>query len=196
MHFEFNHLFKIPNILCYIRIILVPVFCIIFMGADSAGDYYLAAGIILISGITDFLDGQIARRCNMITDLGKIIDPIADKLTQLAMLVCLTIEIKYMVVLVVFLVFKEFSMAVAGAYIYKKRKKRLDGAKWYGKVCTAILYAVMLTLIAFPKLNPAIQAGLIIICASALVLAYCMYIRIYIMMINDAKEGKHEIDLY
>lgn len=196
MHFEFNHLFKLPNILCYLRIMLVPIFCVVFFGADTAGDYYLAAGIVLISGITDFLDGQIARRCNMITDLGKIIDPLADKLMQLAMLVCLTLEIKYMYFFVIFLLFKEFTMALAGLVIYKKFKKRLNGAKWYGKVCTAILYAVMLTLIAFPNLNLYLQSLLLLICAGALILAYVMYVRIYIIMVRDNKKGNDETNVY
>ena len=67
-------------------------------------DYYVATLVVMLSGITDFLDGQIARRCNMITDLGKIIDPAADKLMQLAMLVALTVRVKYMYLLVIFLV--------------------------------------------------------------------------------------------
>ena len=196
MNFEVNHLFKIPNLLCYVRIILVPVFCFIFLGADTSGDYYMAAGIVLISGFTDFLDGQIARRCNMITDIGKLLDPFADKLMQLAMLICLTIKIKFMYLLVIYLVFKEVSMFIAAIVIYKKYKKRLNGAKWYGKVCTAVLYAVMLTLIAFPGLNNSIQECLIIICVSALTLAFVMYIKIYIKMLNDAKQGNEEVIIY
>lgn len=196
MNFEISHLFKIPNLLCYIRIILVPVFCILFFAADTPGDYYMASGIVLISGVTDFLDGQIARRFNMITDLGKIIDPLADKLMQLAMLICLTIRIKFMYLLVIFLVVKELTMCIASIVIYRKYKKRLNGAKWYGKVCTAVLYAVMLTLVAFPKMNNYVQVILLIICASALALAFFMYIRIYIKMINDGNQGNKEFLIY
>ena len=196
MNFEVNHLFKIPNLLCYLRIILVPVFCIMFFGADTAGDYYMAAGIVLISGFTDFLDGQIARRCNMITDVGKLLDPFADKLMQLAMIICLTIKIKFMYLLVIYLVVKEVSMCIAAIVIYKKYKKRLNGAKWYGKVCTAVLYAVMLTLIAFPGLNSNVQKCLIIVCVSALTLAFVMYIRIYIKMLKDTKIGNKEFVIY
>ena len=196
MNFEINHLFKIPNLLCYVRIVLVPIFCFIFLGADTQGDYYMAAGIVLISGFTDFLDGQIARRCNMITDVGKLLDPFADKLMQLAMLICLTIKIKFMYLLVIYLVVKEVSMCIAAVYIYKKYKKRLNGAKWYGKVCTAVLYAVMLTLIAFPGLNSYIQKYLIIVCVSALTLAFVLYIRIYIKMLKDTKQGNKEIVIY
>ena len=196
MNFEINHLFKIPNLLCYIRIILVPVFCFMFFGADTPGDYYMAAGIVLISGFTDFLDGQIARRCNMITDIGKLLDPFADKLMQLAMLICLTIKIRFMYLLVIYLIVKEVSMCIAAVVIYKKYKKRLNGAKWYGKVCTAVLYAVMLTLIAFPGLNNYVQKYLLIVCLSALTLAFVMYIRIYIKMLNDTKLGNKEFVIY
>jgi len=196
MNFEVNHLFKIPNLLCYIRIILVPVFCFMFFGANTTGDYYMAAGIVLISGFTDFLDGQIARRCNMITDIGKLLDPFADKLMQLAMLICLTIKIRFMYLLVIYVIVKEVSMCIAAIVIYKKYKKHLNGAKWYGKICTAVLYAVMLILIAFPGLNNYVQKYLLIVCVSVLTLAFVMYIRIYIKMLNDTKLGNKEFVIY
>lgn len=99
----------------------------------------VATLVVMLSGITDFLDGQIARRCNMITDLGKIIDPAADKLMQLAMLVTLAINIPYMCILAVYLIVKEVVMALMGLVVMKRANRRLDGAKWYGKVCTAVL---------------------------------------------------------
>ena len=87
-------------------------------------------------------------------------------------------------------------MCIAAVVIYKKYKKRLNGAKWYGKVCTAVLYAVMLTLIAFPGLNNYVQKYLLIVCLSALTLAFVMYIRIYIKMLNDTKLGSKEVVIY
>ena len=105
--FEIKDLFKLPNILCYLRILMVPLFLHVYFTAETPHDYYLATLIVLASGITDFLDGQIARRCNMITDLGKVIDPVADKLMQLAMLVALMFRVPYMYLLVIYLVVKE-----------------------------------------------------------------------------------------
>ena len=64
--FEFGDLFKIPNILCYIRILLVPLFLYIFFTATEPKDYYIATSVVMISGATDFLDGQIARKFNMV----------------------------------------------------------------------------------------------------------------------------------
>lgn len=196
MNFEFSHLFKLPNILCYIRILLVPLFCVVFFRADAPSDFYIAAGIVLVSGITDLLDGQIARRFNMITDLGKIIDPLADKLMQLAMLVCLTIEIRYMFIMVIILVVKEIIMAAAALIFYKKLKKRLNGAKWYGKVCTSVLYAVMLILIAFPKIQPVYQYVLLLLSGLALMLSFVMYMKVYFRMMRDNKDGNVDVNIY
>ena len=73
----------------YFRILLIPVFCIVYLRADSIQEEYQAAAILLISTITDFLDGKVARHFNMITEFGKFLDPVADKLTHAAVAVCL-----------------------------------------------------------------------------------------------------------
>jgi cardiolipin synthase len=194
--FEIGDLFKIPNILCYLRILMVPLFLYIYFTADTNEDYYFATGVVMISGLTDFLDGQIARRCNMITDIGRIIDPVADKLMQLAMLVALTFKIKYMYLLVIYLVVKEITMAIMGFIVMQTQHRRLNGAKWYGKVCTAILYIVMLVLVAFPMIDPVTQQILLIVCAGGLTLSFVMYIRIYVIMIVDGKAGRDDKVLY
>lgn len=194
--FEMKDLVKLPNILCYIRIAMVPWFLYVYFTAVEPKDYYFATFIVLASGLTDFLDGQIARRCNMITDLGKLIDPIADKMMQFAMLLALTLKIQYMYLLVIYLILKEIISGVMAAIIIRKYKRRLNGAKWYGKVCTAILYAVMLVLVAFPNIAYGVKSVLMLVCAAALTLAFVMYIRLYIIMINDAKEGKDDKLLY
>ena len=147
-------------------------------------------------GDTDFLDGQIARRCNMITDLGKIIDPAADKLMQLAMLVTLAINIPYMCILAVYLIVKEVVMALMGLVVMKRANRRLDGAKWYGKVCTAVLYVCMLALVAFPHMPVNLQYVIMIVCAAVLTFAFIMYIRIYIIMLKDNHYGNDERKLY
>ncbi len=194
--FEVGDLFKLPNILCYIRIVMVPIFLYVYFTADKQSDYYMATCVVLVSGITDFLDGQIARRCNMITDLGRIIDPVADKLMQLAMVVALTMKIKYMYILVIYLVLKEIITSVTGFIVIRKYERRLNGAKWYGKVCTALLYVVMLVLVAFPGINTSVQNILLIVCAAGLTLAFVMYMRLYVIMITDAKYNRNEKVLY
>ncbi len=194
--FEFGDLFKIPNILCYIRILLVPLFLYIFFTAAEPKDYYIATSVVMISGATDFLDGQIARKFNMVTDLGKLIDPIADKLMQLAMVVALTYEIPYMYILVILFVLKECVTSVVGFIVLKTVKRRLNGAKWYGKVCTAVLYAVMLILVAFPHVDLMLQRCLLIVCAAALIMAFIMYVRLYAIMVLDAVKDRNDKVLY
>ena len=177
--FELGDLIKIPNILCYLRILMVPLFLHIYFTAERPQDFYLATLVVMLSGLTDFFDGQIARRCNMIT-----------------MLVALTVRVKYMYLLVIFLVLKEVISAVTGFFVMKFAKKRLNGAKWYGKVCTAILYVVMLALVAFPQMEVHVQDILLLVCAGALMLAFVMYVRLYIIMIVDARNGRNEKILY
>lgn len=194
--FEIQDLFKLPNILCYIRILMVPLFLYVYFTAETQHDYYFATMIVLASGITDFLDGQIARRCNMVTDLGRVIDPIADKLMQLSMLAALMLNVRYMYLLVVYLVLKEVISTVFAFICWKTLHRRLNGAKWYGKVCTALLYAVMLVMVAFPQLPQVYQKILLLVCAAALTLSFVMYLRIYIIMITDSKNGKNDKVLY
>lgn len=194
--FEIKDLFKLPNILCYLRILMVPLFLYIYFTAETQHDYYVATGVVMASGITDFLDGQIARRCNMITDLGRIIDPVADKLMQLAMVAALVFKIQYMYLLVIYLIIKEAVMAGLGFICMKTVHRRLNGAKWYGKVCTALLYVVMLVLVAFPQLNTTCQRVLLLVCAGGLTLSFVMYVRIYVIMIIDSKSGREDKVLY
>ena len=191
--FEIKDLVKLPNILCYIRIIMVPLFLYLYFTADEPGDYYIATLIVMLSGITDFLDGQIARRCNMITDLGKVIDPVADKLMQFAMLIALIYSVKNMYILIIYLIIKEVTLALAGLIAMNTIKRRLNGAKWYGKVCTAVLYVIMLVLVAFPQLDIHIQDIMLIICAAAITLSFIMYAGLYIKMFKDSKENKKDV---
>ena len=172
------------------------MFLYIFFTATEPKDYYIATSVVMISGATDFLDGQIARKFNMVTDLGKLIDPIADKLMQLAMVVALTYKISYMYILVILFVLKECVTSVVGFIVLKTVKRRLNGAKWYGKVCTAVLYAVMLILVAFPYVDFVFQRCLLIICAAVLIMAFIMYVRLYIIMVLDAVKERNDKVLY
>ncbi len=194
--FELGDLIKIPNILCYLRILMVPLFLHIYFTADEQNDFYIATFVVMASGLTDFLDGQLARRLNMVTDLGRIIDPMADKLMQLAMLAALTVRVKYMYLLVIFLVVKELLTSILGFFVMRYAKRRLNGAKWYGKVCTAVLYVIMLALVAFPGMEKGLQEILLIVCACGLALAFVMYTRLYIIMLIDSKTGRNDKVLY
>lgn len=178
---------SIPNIMGYFRIILIPIFLYTYYNATSAKDYYIVAGIVCISGITDFLDGYVARNFNMITELGKFIDPFADKLTQAALVFCLASRHKLMWYLVGLFILKEGFMAVMGI-IMLRRGKKLDGAKWFGKVCTAVLYVVMFILILLPSINDFIANNLIIICGIFMLMSFILYIQVFYKMNKSIKQ--------
>ncbi len=192
-HFKIKDLVAIPNILCYLRIIMVGVFLYIYNTAISQNDYYIAMLVVMVAGITDFLDGRIARKFNMITDLGKVIDPVADKLMQFAMLITLTFNVKNMYMLTIYLIIKEVVLALIAFIILKTKGRRLNGAKWYGKVCTAVLYVVMLVFVAVPQLNAYLRNALLIVCAAAITLSFVMYIRLYIIMIKDSRHNTKNV---
>ena len=143
--FQKKDLFTIPNIIGYVRILLIPVFCWLYVTADCAADYMWATGVVLFSSFTDLFDGLIARKFNQVTEIGKVLDPVADKLTHAALAICLAVRYPQMWVLIVLMVVKEGYMGLMGLHFLKKGKM-LNGAMWYGKVCTATLFAGMFLL--------------------------------------------------
>lgn len=184
-------IFKLPNLLCCVRIFLVPIFIYSFLYASEPKDYYMSSLILLLSGATDIADGFIARRFNMITELGIVLDPLADKLTQAAVLVCLMLKIKYMYILVILFTVKELTMGISSLLLLKRGTK-LDGAKWFGKVSTSIFYLTMLILVAVPYLKIFWINTLMITSGAFLMLSFLLYMQMFIKMLfkkND--ENSH-----
>lgn len=146
-----KELLTIPNLLSLFRLILIPVYVVIYLNATNANDYFLAAAILAVSCLTDLIDGKIARHFNMISTVGKILDPLADKATQFTLIVCLAMRhsiIRYMVAL--FFV-KELFQLVAGLLTIRKGKM-LRGALITGKVCTTILFISLIIMVLMPDL--------------------------------------------
>lgn len=170
-----------PNLLSLLRIALIPVFAGVYLTAQAQPWFYIAALILLLSGITDLLDGLIARKCNMVTQLGKILDPLADKLTQAA--ACIVLGVRnpeFWVILALFLV-KELLMLAAGLKLYR-RDKSLDGSKWFGKLYTVVFYVIMLLVIAFPNLKTPLVFGLLVVMAVFMLFAFFMYIPVFLRL--------------
>ena len=126
---------NIPNLLSLLRILLVPVFVILYLlSSDERMDLmYWSFGVLILSGVTDSLDGIIARKCNQITDLGKLLDPVADKLTQVAVVICLATRFSQLIPLVVICFVKELAQSIGGL-ILLRRGAEVRGASWYGKM--------------------------------------------------------------
>lgn len=140
MRFSSKEIFTIPNILTYIRLLCVPVF-IWLMLDSSIGNFnvYIAFGIFVFASVTDVLDGYIARKYNMVSDIGKVTDPLADKLLQVSTMICLAIigQLHYAFVLVLLL--KELYMVLGGVVILKvfKSNYTIEANKW-GKIATLV----------------------------------------------------------
>jgi len=165
-----KEIFAMPNILCYFRILLIPIFAVLYLN----GDYYMAAIILGVAAITDKLDGTIARKFNMVTNLGKIIDPFADKLMQFVVALCLSTTYPLMLILAAGLFIKELYMGVKGL-LNLRSGIRIYSALWFGKMCTVVLFISMIILVMLPAEEVGIANALIIINLSFMLFSMVMY---------------------
>lgn len=173
-----NEMLSIPNILCYFRFLLIPVFCIIYLRAETENDYYIAAVVLVVATLTDFLDGFVARKFDMITDLGKIIDPIADKLMHGAVALCLCKRYPLMWILVGVMAVKEGYMVIMGIR-HLKSGEQVRGALWFGKVCTAVLFVTLTALVIFSVLPLMAVYTLIVVNIVFMLFSLVMYINAF-----------------
>ena len=128
----------------YFRLLLVPVYLVLYFRATDAHGYLTAAAVLAVSALTDMFDGKIARRFHMVTELGKILDPIADKVTHGAVALSLTFRFPLMRYVFLLFVVKEAFMGFMGLYMIKRRGTHMDGAP----ACSA---AYRLKKIRFPS---------------------------------------------
>ncbi len=135
-----NQIWTIPNILSFFRLALIPVIVWLYLGVGSRE---WTTVVILVSSVTDIVDGWIARRFNMTSDVGKAIDPLADKLTQLAVLLCLLTDFPLIALPITVMLIKEIASFVLRLIIFKKTEK-VDSAEWHGKVNTVLLHAIII----------------------------------------------------
>lgn len=127
----------VPNALTVLRFLLIPIIII----ACVQGQYILAIAVLTISGLTDILDGTIARKYNYITDFGKLMDPLADKATQISLLTTLFIKGAIPIWILAIVVLKEFCMVSGASFLYGK--ELVVSSKWYGKLATVLFYVAM-----------------------------------------------------
>ena len=127
----------VPNALTVLRFLLIPIIVI----ACVQGQYILAIAVLSISGLTDILDGTIARKYNYITDFGKLLDPLADKATQISLLTTLFIKGAIPIWILAIVVLKEFCMVSGASFLYGK--ELVVSSKWYGKLATVLFYVAM-----------------------------------------------------
>lgn len=173
--FTKREVLSIPNILCYFRIALVPVFVYVYFHAETSEEHMLSAGVLLLSSLSDFFDGFIARKFNQITELGKLIDPVADKLTQFVVACVLMYTYPSYILLVAVILLKDGMLLFVGYYIYKKTGKHLNQAEMPGKIATAVFFVVSIILIAFHIPGTWLAAILIDITVALMIIAMIHY---------------------
>lgn len=180
-----KNVFTIPNILSLLRLALIPLYMYIYLNATTDAHYYISSGILAVSCLTDLIDGQIARRCNMISTLGKILDPIADKATQFTLIFCLAVRrnLPLLWVMITIFIAKEGFQLIAGGMILMKGKI-LSGAILHGKVCTAILFISLVVMVIFPHMSDNWVNLLVIIDGLFLIISFVAYILVYAGKIN------------
>lgn len=165
----------IPNIITGIRFLLIPAFVYEYMFAENLDVAFI---ILALSAVTDFLDGFIARRFDMITKWGTVFDPLADKLTQIIVSFCIAQKgIKLMWIPFAVLVIKELIFICGGTFLFRNKDVVIK-AKWYGKVATTLYYIFFATLIVFgDKLvkKPEVIISMIVIVLSFSLLSFINY---------------------
>ena len=184
-----KEIFSIPNLLSLFRLILIPVYVVIYLNAQTQDAYFLASGILAVSCFTDMIDGQIARKFNMITTVGKVLDPFADKVTQFTLVICLAIKHPLLWYLAGLIFVKEIFQLVAG-YVNYKKGRMLKGALMSGKICTTVLFASLILLVMVPTLPETTINIIAIIDAVFLLIAFGDYA--YSYFAKDSRFQKFE----
>lgn len=171
-------LLTIPNLLSLFRLVLIPIYMVIYLNAEDTTDYLIAGGILAVSCLTDAIDGKIARHFNMISTVGKILDPLADKATQFTLIICLAIRNPVIWTLVILFVIKEGFQLVAGLLTLRKGKM-LTGAIISGKICTTILFISLIILVMMPHLSTEAIAIITMIDCISMLAAFIGYAKVY-----------------
>ncbi len=177
----------IPNLLSLLRLMLIPVYISIYLNARDHADYILAAAILAVSCLTDLVDGKIARHFNMITDLGKFLDPLADKLTQFALILCLSAKYPVMVYVICLFFIKELFQLLAFAYSIRKGLT-MTGALLPGKICTTILFVSLIIMVLMPNIDGRLVSAFAIVDSIFLLFAFTNYTVVFL-----SKKHRHKM---
>lgn len=174
-----KEIFTIPNLLSLFRLLLIPVYAGIYLSATEDYQFALAGGILAVSCLTDMVDGKIARRYNMITTLGKVLDPLADKLTQFTLTICLSLKYPVLYPVLALFVIKELFQLALGI-IFLRKGKMLPGALMAGKVCTTVLFVSLIALVLFPQMDGLAVTLIAIVDTMFLAISFVSYIVAYL----------------
>ena len=184
--------FTIPNMLSLFRLVLIPVYVYIYLNATEMAHYAIAAGILAVSCLTDMIDGKIARHFNMISTVGKILDPVADKMTQFTLMVCLAARHPVLWLIAGLFFVKESFQLIAG-FLTLRKGRMLTGALISGKICTTVLFLSLIVMVLMPDLKDDIIGLIAVVDGIFMLIAFADYVRTYYKntpMIQEIEENE------
>lgn len=190
-----NQNLTVPNAMSVFRILVIPFFAYFFLKGN------LTAAIVALglSGLSDALDGMIARHFNQITELGKMLDPLADKLTQGTVAICIAVHYPSIWPLLALLVLKELVMLCGACYLLKNGKKPC-AAKWYGKVSTTLFYiaiGLIVVMDGFMKVSESTfniaSTTALVITAGFMVYTFIRYFGVFREILRST-DGKYDLN--
>lgn len=191
---RWNKNINIPNALSVLRIILIVPFVYFFMN----GKILEAVACLVLSGLSDMFDGMIARKFNQFTELGKMLDPVADKLTQVTIVICLAVQNPILIPLLAIFVIKEVLMVIGASYLVFKVKKRPRASKWYGKGATVMFYISMTIIVGLKGIwnIEILPLSVALLSVTALMMLYALYeyFKIFRELLHS-NDPKDSIDL-
>jgi len=166
-----QQIFTVPNLLSLFRLLLIPLIVWLY-GTKQA--YTEALLVLILSAATDIADGIIARKFNLVSDLGKALDPLADKLTQIATLWCLVTRFPHMWLPLAVLMVKELFTGIMSLYAVKK-SGQVKGADWHGKLCTVLLYGTMGLHMLWSSIPVLLSKLMMLLCLAVMCLSGILY---------------------
>lgn len=173
-----KEILTVPNLLSLFRLGLLPVYVHVYLRAAHSRAYLLAGGLMALSCLTDLLDGWIARKLDQVTTLGKILDPLADKITQFTLTLCLSLKYPVLHPVLMLLVVKEIFQLTVGLFFFLKGQM-LPGALMAGKICTTVLFISLIGLVLLPELPAAAVRMIALVDGVFLLLSFVSYILAY-----------------
>lgn len=173
-----KEILTIPNLLSLFRLVLLPVYVWIYLNATETYQYLTAGSIMAVSCLTDMVDGKIARHFGMVSTVGKILDPLADKVTQFTLTICLSLKYPPLRPVLALFVVKETFQLVVG-FLHLRRGKMLPGALPAGKVCTTVLFVSLIAMVLFPAMDHRLVDALALVDSLFLVVSFVSYILAY-----------------
>ena len=186
--FSRKEILTVPNFISFFRIGLIPVFLWLYCAVEKP---FAAIAVLAVSGLSDIADGIIARRFNMVSDFGKLLDPVADKLTQAALI--LSLSVRYPEIWALFFSFAgtEITLGVMGLVVLEKTDT-MNSAQWFGKATTVIFEASMALLLLFPNIHPSTADLLFLLCGIMVVFSLTKYLIFYFKLLKKHEDKNKE----